>query len=229
MTTAAFFDVDGTLYTANMWRGLMEYVAAHGRQTRARAYFAKLLPIYFLHKLHLVNQEAARKPWVTELGWLVQGWSAAQGDAAFRWVAEQYIRPTARDEIIAKLHEHRAQGHPVFLVSAMLEPTLRLLGDALGATSVIGTSIEFQDGCYTGRVSSRVCMGVEKNLLTREYLHARGIAIDFAASYAYADSISDMGLFEMVGHPIAVYPDKQLAAHARTHNWQILPDNYPAE
>lgn len=28
----AFFDVDGTLYTAHMWCGLMEYAAQHGRQ-----------------------------------------------------------------------------------------------------------------------------------------------------------------------------------------------------
>ncbi len=225
MTTAAFFDVDGTLYTANMWRGLMEYVAAHGRKTRTRVYFAKLLPLYFLHKLHLINQESARKPWVTDLGWLVQGWNAEQGDAAFRWVAEQYIRPTARDDIIAKLHEHRAQGHAIFLVSAMLEPALRVIGDGLGATGVIGTSIEIKDGRLTGIVSPRVCMGIEKKLLTHEHLQAHGIAIDFAASYAYADSISDMDLFTMVGHPIAVYPDAQLAEHARAHNWKILPND----
>ncbi|MBI5302297.1 MAG: HAD-IB family hydrolase [Chloroflexi bacterium] len=223
MQTAAFFDVDGTLYTANMWRGLMQYVAEHGYKTRTRMYFYGLLPLYFFRKLRLISEEDFRKPWVTHLGSLVQGWSATQGDAAFRWVAEQYIRPTARDDIIAKLREHLAQDHPVFLVSAMLEPTLRLIGEALGATGVIGTSIEMKDGHLSGRVSSRVCMGTEKQLLTREFLAARGIEIDFAASYAYADSISDMALFEMVGHPVAVYPDAHLAEHARANRWEILP------
>ena len=75
----------------------------------------------------------------------------------------------------------------------------------------------------SGKISPRVCAGVEKDRLTREFLQARGIAVDLSASYAYADSISDLPLFEMVGHPVAVYPDAALAAHAREKHWAILP------
>ncbi len=53
-------------------------------------------------------------------------------------------------------------------------------------------------------------------------MRQRGLEIDFAASYAYADSISDRPLFEMVGHPVAVYPDAQLAALARERNWETI-------
>jgi phosphoserine phosphatase len=90
-------------------------------------------------------------------------------------------------------------------------------------TGTVGTEIEIKDERFTGQVSSRVCMGTEKDRLTREFLHARGIEVDFGASYAYADSISDLPLFQMVGHPVAVYPDAQLAALAREKNWEILP------
>jgi HAD superfamily hydrolase (TIGR01490 family) len=222
MKTAAFFDVDGTLYTANMWRGLVQYVAQNGRRARTRAYFYGLMPLYFLRKLRLVSEETFRKPWVAKLGWLIQGWSTAQGDAAFRWVANEYIRPSARADIIARLRDHVAQGHAVFLVSAMLKPTLRAIGEPLGVTDVIGTEIEIKDGCFTGAIASRVCMGAAKGEMTREFLRARGSEIDFAASYAYADSFSDLSLFELVGHPIAVYPDAELEAHARAKNWEIV-------
>ncbi len=223
----AFFDVDGTLYTAHMWRGLMQYAAAHGRKNRVRLYYAALMPLYWLRKLRLISEEDFRKPWVARMGVILRGWSAAEGDAAFRWIAEDFTQPTGRADMLAKLREHVAQGHVVVLVSAQLTPSLAKLGASLGVTGVVGTQVEMKDGRYTGKVSPRVCMGIEKDRLTREFLQARGIAVDLSASYAYADSISDLPLFEMVGHPVAVYPDAQLAALAREKNWEILP-NQPA-
>jgi len=222
MTIAAFFDVDGTLYTEHMWRGLMRYIAEHGRRNHVRLYFAALMPLYFLRKLRLVSEESFRKPWVANMGWLLRGWSAAEGAATFRWVAEAYIRPSARDGMIARLREHVAQKHVVILVSAMLTPTLQILGDPLGVTGVVGTDVEVKDGRFTGRVILPVCMGDAKERLTRHFLQTRGIAVDLSASFAYADSVSDRALLEMVGHPVAVYPDPQLAALARERNWEII-------
>ena len=47
-------------------------------------------------------------------------------------------------------------------------------------------------------------------------------------SYAYADSYTDIPLLERAGHPAAVYPDPQLAAHAHSQGWEIIeiPVNY---
>jgi HAD superfamily hydrolase (TIGR01490 family) len=218
----AFFDVDGTLYNANIWRGLIQYVAEHGRRTRTRLYLARNMPYYYLRKLKLISEQGFRKPWVLNLGWLVQDWDAAQGNAAFRWTAEQFIQPTAQNDVIARLRDHAAQGHVILLVSAMLTPSLKILGDALGVTGVVGTDIEFANGRFTGRVLPPVCMGAEKERRAHQWLRTRGIAIDFAASYAYADSISDLQLLQMVGHPVAVHPDAQLAALAREKGWQVI-------
>jgi HAD superfamily hydrolase (TIGR01490 family) len=218
----AFFDVDGTLYNANMWRGLIQYVAEHGAKNRARFYLARNMPLWYFRKLKLINEETFRKPWVLTLGSLIRGWDAARGNAALRWVAEQYIQPTGNDAIIACLKNHIAQGHTVVLVSAMLAPTLQVLGDALGATGTVGTQIEVVNNRFTGRVIPPVCMGIEKDRLTRRFLQARGIDIDFAASFAYADSISDRALFDLVGHPVAVYPDPQLEKLAHAKNWEII-------
>ncbi len=218
----AFFDVDGTLYKANMWRGLMQYAIEHGRKNASRLYMARNMPLMFLRKLNLIDEENFRKPWVSSLGMLVKGYDEAQGDAAFRWVAEQYIQPTGMNDIIACLRDHVTQGHAVVLVSAMLAPTLEVLGENLGVTGTVGSQVEFVNGRYTGRVIPPVCMGVDKAKLTHKFLQARGLQIDFDASYAYADSYSDLSLFEMVGHPTPVYPDAQLAAHALEKKWQVI-------
>ena len=205
----AFFDVDGTLYTANMWRGLMQYAREHGRAREAKSYYNALVPLFFARKFHLISEEDFRKPWVLDMGKMLKGWSQAEGDAAFDWIAEEFIRPSAQNDIIARLREHVAQKHVVVLVSAMLAPTLARVGEPLGVTGTVGSEVEVQDGKFTGRILPPVCMGIEKERLTKKFLAARGIEIDFGASYAYADSISDLDLFEMVGHPIAVYPDAQ--------------------
>lgn len=221
MAIAAFFDVDGTLYTAHMWRGLMKYAAAHGRMNWVRLYYGMLMPLYGLRKLKLISEESFRRPWVYRMGWMLRGWSEADGRAALRWVADEYIRPTGREDMIACLREHRDAGHSVVLVSAMLAPTLEYIGEALGVTGVVGTRVEIKGGRFTGAVLPPACMGIEKDRLTRRLLQERGLSIDLAASYAYADSISDRALLEMVGHPVAVYPDAQLAALAHDKGWEI--------
>jgi len=218
----AFFDVDGTLYNANMWRGLLEYVAEHGGKDRTRWYMARNLPFYYLRKLKLIDEETFRKPWVMTLGSLIKDWDTAQTDAAFRWVVENYIESTANVGLIMRLRSHVTQGHTVVLVSAMLAPALALIGEHLGVAGTVGTALEFVDGRCTGRVIPPVCMGADKARLTKEWLNARGITLDLASSYAYADSISDLALLEMVGHPVAVYPDAQLAALARARHWDVI-------
>src|SRR5574341_1297232 len=86
----AFFDVDGTLYTANVWRDLIQYARAHGRARAAQLYYYTLVPWYFMCQLKLVSEEAFRQPWVMNMGGMLKGWSQAQGDAAFEWIAAEF-------------------------------------------------------------------------------------------------------------------------------------------
>jgi phosphoserine phosphatase len=46
--------------------------------------------------------------------------------------------------------------------------------------------------------------------------------VDWESSYAYADSITDAGLFNMVGHPVAVCPDDKLHELALLKNWEVI-------
>ena len=45
--------------------------------------------------------------------------------------------------------------------------------------------------------------------------------IDMKASFAYADSHSDLPLLEAVGNPVAVRPDVPLYRHARRSHWDV--------
>jgi phosphoserine phosphatase len=45
--------------------------------------------------------------------------------------------------------------------------------------------------------------------------------IDLQASYAYSDSITDLPMLEVVGHPVVVNPDAELAAIAEERGWEM--------
>ena len=46
--------------------------------------------------------------------------------------------------------------------------------------------------------------------------------IDLDDSYAYSDSVSDLPMLRVVGHPVAVNPDAALARLAREEGWEVL-------
>lgn len=219
---AALFDVDGTLYTANMWRGLMTYAKAHGRGRAAQIYYLSNLPSVFLRRWNLISEEDFRRPWVERLGWIAKNWSDQEGEAAWDWIVNEFILPTARNDVVAVCREHIKQGDVVVLVSAMLEPCLARIGNHLGVTGVVGSRIEIRDGRYTGSTIPPVIMGIEKDRQTRKFFSDHGMDVKWESSYAYADSISDTDLFKLVGNPVAVYPDSQLREIARSKNWKTI-------
>jgi phosphoserine phosphatase len=45
--------------------------------------------------------------------------------------------------------------------------------------------------------------------------------VDYASSFAYADSLTDLGLFEIVGNPRPVYPAADLREYARRQGWAV--------
>ena len=44
-------------------------------------------------------------------------------------------------------------------------------------------------------------------------------------SYFYTDSVVDAPALEMFGHPVAVYPDSELASLAAARGWPVIGDS----
>jgi HAD superfamily hydrolase (TIGR01490 family) len=222
---AAFFDVDGTLYNGRVWGGLMDHWKTHGRRLDARLYYLRFMPHYIARKLKLIGEERFRAPWAEHLAWPMRGWTRAQAQACFDGVAREYLEPLRRENVIARLREHQSQGHVVVLVSSGLAPLLEAIGKTLGVERVVGPQVEWCDGRLTGRTLPPLVIGERKASVTRQLLREWGLDVDLTASFAYADSISDLPLLEFVGHPTAVYPDEQLAALVRERGWPVLDDH----
>jgi HAD superfamily hydrolase (TIGR01490 family) len=216
------FDLDGTLYTGHIVQG----IALHHRVHRVKrlplcVFMLAHMASWPLWRLGLVSEAAIRELWTRDMGWTVRGWTAQEAAAAFAWIAEHYVQPLVRPDVLARLRGHQAAGHRVIVVSGTFAPLLAKIGRQLGVKETVGTPLVLRAGRYSGACELPVCQGGGK--VSRLEAHLRGTDdILWAQSYAYADSYTDLPLLERVGHPVAVYPDSQLAAHARAHGLEIM-------
>ena len=221
-TIVALFDCDGTLFAAQYGRGLMKYSSENGRKGSARSYYASLIFPYILHKYHLLGDESYSRSVTSRLAWMVKGLTEKEFNSTSEWILKEHILPTERSEVVSRLRDHQSNGHVILLVSGWLTPSLELLGAHYKVDGVVGTKLEMNDGRYTGRIIPPVITGQDKDRCSRKFFSSNKIEVDWQASYAYADSITDTGLFDMVGHPVAVSPDEKLLVLARSKNWEII-------
>jgi phosphoserine phosphatase len=98
------------------------------------------------------------------------------------------------------------------------------IGRQLGIQETVGTPLALQVGRYTGACEIPVCQGPGKVSRLEAYLGDDSVA--WSRCYAYADSYTDLPLLERVGYAVAVYPDDELAARARSRGWEIIAAQY---
>ncbi len=121
-------------------------------------------------------------------------------------------------EGIRRVREHRAAGHRTILITGALDfnvAGLRPLFDEIVAAEM---SVR-DDGTLPGEMTSVPPTGEARAQLLADYCEAEGFRLDECV--AYADSSSDLPLFEAVGFPVAVNPETRLAAIARKRGWLV--------
>jgi len=130
------------------------------------------------------------------------------------------ILPRAR-ELIAS---HASRGHETVIVTAANSFITTPIAAMLGVADILASDPEtHQDGEFTGRIAGIPCFHEGKVKRLDAWLGERGETLtDFAESYFYGDSQSDVPLMEKVTHPVAVGPDERLGRIARERGWPII-------
>jgi HAD superfamily hydrolase (TIGR01490 family) len=126
------------------------------------------------------------------------------------------VRPESRGLVAM----HNEQDRDTWIVSASPQLLVEPLAASLGMTGAIGTKGEVIDGHFTGKLDGPFVYGEGKAKAIEKLASDRGY--DLALCYAYSDSISDLPMLELVGHPVAVNPDSELAAEAHSRGWPIV-------
>jgi HAD superfamily hydrolase (TIGR01490 family) len=137
-----------------------------------------------------------------------------------RGVAREELLPRLYPQAVELLSRHKRAGREVYIASSSPEDYLEILADELGIDGVIGTRAQVIDGKYTGELDGPMVHGPEKAARVERLAKERDI--ELSRSFAYSDSINDLPMLELVGNPVAMNPDRRLAAEARRRGWQVM-------
>lgn len=216
MRGAAFFDLDRTLISgASMfifgwvaWRRELMSTAELVADARQATVF------------RLTGGSEAQTDWVTGriLG-AVEGRKREEITALNDDILPRLLE-AVRAETRRVVEQHHEAGRDTYIVSASPVELVGPLAQALGMTGAIATEAEIVNGVYTGRLTSDFCYGIGK--VDRVQQLADRERYDLRLCYAYSDSASDLPLLELVGHPVAVNPDRELGRIARSRNWPTV-------
>jgi HAD superfamily hydrolase (TIGR01490 family) len=220
---AAFFDVDGTLTEHRVWSGVLDYFRVK-RVRLVRSYLFTWFHflLYGIYRFGLMSQVSFRSIWAKNLSWHFAGYSLNKVCEIWDWVIENRLKGHWRENIVSLLRQRKADGWVVFLVSGGPQGLLERITEEVGGDYAVGTVHQIRNGFYTGRSEGIACQGDNKPLLVKRKINEKDLHIELEESFAYADSMSDLQLLLMVGHPVAVYPDDGLREIAVSNGWDII-------
>jgi phosphoserine phosphatase len=221
--TAAFIDLDGTLYDGYIWQAITRHHLQHRMKLLIlTAYLGLHLPLWPLLKLKIISADTFYELWGSHMAWLIRGVSIKRAEQLWVWLIEQEIVPALRPEMEAAIQAHKREGHQVILLSGTFQPLLDALARRIGVHGAIATPLLFEGDHYCGRIQPPLNIGFGKLARINQYLLQKNGEIDLSSSYLYTDSIVDLPVLNAVGNPVAVYPDRDLANLARLKSWKII-------
>lgn len=119
---------------------------------------------------------------------------------------EKNIPAAINDSIFEKLKHHASSGHTTILLSNSPHFLVEKIGHKLGFDKSFGIEIENNNFDKAKKILSMMN-------------HYQILPMNV---YAYTDSISDLSLLQIVGHPIGVNPDRKLKRECQKNGWRIL-------
>ena len=213
---AAFFDLDKTILATSsalafarpFYRG-----GLIGRSDVIRSAYAQFI---FLASGADHDQMETMRRYMSDL---VTGWDVAKVREIVAETIDVIIDPAIYDEAVALIEEHRAAGRDIVIISSSGTEVVEPIGERLGVDVAIGTQLVIEDGRYTGEILF-YAYGEGKAQAMRDLADERGY--DLAHCYAYTDSVTDLPMLDIVGHPTAVNPDAELRGIAVERGWPVV-------
>jgi phosphoserine phosphatase len=215
-------DMDGTLTTAETWRGVHEWILTNAPSAAARRFIAVRLPIVFLARSGFMSKERFRARWLEDQTKLLRGITQAQLAAMGEWVVEHHLWPARRREAVTAVQAALATARAIdpsaelVLATGGYQPIAAAFAKRLGATIALGTPFEVSNEVATGRLAAPTQSGAEKARA------ATACAAGGRILAAFGDTAADIPLLQLAERAIAVAPDRALALEAARAGWERL-------
>lgn len=206
--TAAFFDIDGTLY----------------RDSLMVEHFKKLI------KYDIIDQKA----WYEHARDTFMDWDKRQGnyDDYLDDVCELYVSSLigldktcidfTSDQVIklksdrvykytrSRIKWHLDNNHIVIFISGSPNFLVEKMASKYNVTDFIGSDYVFENEIFNGTVVP-MWDSSSKNTAIDDFV--KKYNVDLSTSFAYGDTNGDINMLRRVGNPIAINPTKELINH----------------
>lgn len=206
-------DMMGTLTTGSPVLGLVDWVRHNQSRMQARLYMASITPSYFIAKRGWIDWQKWGQDLMVNSLKMVKEATPEKMKTVGEWAAEHNLWKKRREDVIARLKGHAAQGAQVYIASSVVEPIIEPFANRIGART-IGTPVEYKNGHV--RVAGDLVAQERKIKQVLDRLGADRV------DFAYGDTWMDIPLLEHAEHSVAVYPDEKLKATALERGWEIL-------
>jgi HAD superfamily hydrolase (TIGR01490 family) len=214
---AAFYDLDGTLvrtnlvhafaYNARNQQGLISSLV----RTASTLVSVPMFLAADFYSRRLFNDVFFRR-------------YRGESEDRLRYLAdelfERVIQPSIFPGAYELIDKSKRLGLRQVLVTGALDLTVIPLARHLGIDFWVTNRLEYVDGKATGRLLPPVMAAATKATWISVYAEREGLHL--SDCYSYSDSMSDLPMLSMVGHPTAVNPDYRLRNTALQHDWPIL-------
>ena len=206
-------DMMGTLTTGSPFLGLVDWVKHNQSKVRANFYMAVITPSYLLAKNGLIDWQTWGQALMIKSLAYIKNADERTVRHASEWVVEHNLWKQRREDVVARLVQHRDEGAQVYIASSVVEPFIEPFAQRIDA-QVIGTPTEIVNGRL--RASGELAANEKKieQVLSR-------LGVDHV-DVAYGDTWMDIPLLEHANHPVAVYPDDRLKSLAKERGWEII-------
>lgn len=217
MAGAAFYDLEGTLVSTNLVHTLGFYAKRQPSLLQSvRMSTATLLSL----PVFAITDQYSRKVFNDLYFKRYKG----QSEDRLRYFAqelfEDVIKPAVFPGTYELIEKSRRLGLRQIVITGALDLSVKPLMEHLNITEYVTNRLEFVNGVATGRLLPPVMAAATKASWIRVFSERENISL--SDSYAYTDSMSDLPMLSVVGHPAVVNPDMRLRQTALHHDWPIL-------
>ena len=194
----AIFDVD---YTLTRRETLVEfYFFMMKKNPKLIKYLPKsiLSSIFYVFKIY--DASKAKKTFIR----FIDGIEEKEMKRIVKEFYEVRLSKILYKDAIDMINKMKRQGYKIYLISASAEFYLSELYNIKEVDKIIGTRFITENGLHRNEITGENCKGEEKVKRLKEVLEKENIEVDFENSYMFSDSLSDLPLFNLVGHPYLI-------------------------
>lgn len=188
----AIFDFDGTLVQGDsLWPFLVE-LAGYGRVVMAMGMALTRTP----------QQESGfDRRGIVKQNFLRPLLAGCEVSALADVLARLKHWPRWKQDVLGKLHQHKADGCHIVIASGGLDLYLPTLLKDIPYDRLICTEMTIQDNVLTGEMANGNCVRAEKARRIAAYLAENG---PFTESWGYGNAPHDLPMLDLLDHRIVV-------------------------